>query len=173
MHLRNRWDIRQHVDGSVFFMEINYREGRLTRNYNLRKALQYVNDPAELVNKVIKLPGNLPGESIFPGMAKGVNGKFREEFPPKPLITNNDKAREHYALALEELGLDKITLVMLSGDNPSANKQSEYYQSKYAKELGLELKLDRQIFKQRLQKMTDGDFRSGTWLVGVRITRTH
>ena len=78
--------------------------------------------------------------------------------PAKPLITNNDKAREHYALALEELGLDKITLVMLSGDNPSANKQSEYYQSKYAKELGLELKLDRQIFKQRLQKMTDGDF---------------
>ena len=156
--LRNRWDIRQHVDGSVFFMEINYREGRLTRNYNLRKALQYVNDPAELVNKVIKLPGNLPGESIFPVWLKGVNGKFREEYPAKPLITNNDKAREHYALALEELGLDKITLVMLSGDNPSANKQSEYYQSKYAKELGLELKLDRQIFKQRLQKMTDGDF---------------
>ena len=156
--LRNRWDIRQHVDGSVFFMEINYREGRLTRNYNLRKALQYVNDPSELVNKVIKLPGNLPGESIFPVWLKGVNGKFREEFPAKPLVTNNDKAREHYALALEELGLDKITLVMLSGDNPSANKQSEYYQSKYAKELGLELKLDRQIFKQRLQKMTDGDF---------------
>ena len=79
--LRNRWDIRQHVDGSVFFMEINYREGRLTRNYNLRKALQYVNDPSELVNKVIKLPGNLPGESIFPVWLKGVNGKFREEFP--------------------------------------------------------------------------------------------
>ena len=134
------------------------REGRLTRNYNLRKALQYVNDPSELVNKVIKLPGNLPGESIFPVWLKGVNGKFREEFPAKPLMTNHDKAREHYALALEELGLDKITLVMLSGDNPSANKQSEYYQSKYAKVLGLELKLDRQIFKQRLQKMTDGDF---------------
>ena len=156
--LRNRWDIRQHVDGSVFFIEINHREERLTRNYNLRKALQYVNDPAELVNKVIKLPGNLPGESIFPVWVQGVRGKFREEFPARPLMTNYDKAREHYALALEELGVDEITLVMLSGDNPAANKQSEYYQSKYAKELGLQLKLDRQIFKQRLQKMTDGDF---------------
>ncbi len=156
--LRNRWDIRQHVDGSVFFIEINHREDRLTRNYNLRKALQYVNDPGELVNKVIKLPGNLPGESIFPVWLQGVNGKFREEFPPKPLQTNHAKARQHYAQALEELGVDNITLVMLSGDNPAANKQSEYYQSKYAKILGLELKLDRQIFKQRLQKMTDGDF---------------
>lgn len=156
--LRNRWDIRQHVDGSVFFIEINHREDRLTRNYNLRKALQYVNDPSELVNKVIKLPGNLPGASIFPVWLQGVNGKFREEFPARPLVTNHDKAREHYALALEELGLDSITLVMLSGDNPSANKQSEYYQNKYSKVLGLDLKLDRQIFKQRLQKMTDGDF---------------
>lgn len=156
--LRNRWDIRQHVDGSVFFIEVNHREGRLTRNYNLRKALQYVHDPSELVNKVIKLPGNLPGASIFPVWLQGVDGKFREEFPPKPLLTNHEKAKEHYAKALEELGLEKITLVMLSGDNPSANKQSEYYQSKYAKVLGLELKLDRQIFKQRLQKMTDGDF---------------
>ena len=156
--LRNRWDIRQHNDGSVFFIEVNHREERLTSNANLRKALQYVNDPSELVNKVIKLPGNLPGESIFPVWLQGVNGKFREEFPPKPLVTDHDKAREHYALALEELGLDEITLVMLSGDNPSANKQSEYYQSKYAKVLGLDLKLDRQIFKQRLQKMTDGDF---------------
>ena len=157
--LRNHWDIRQHVDGSVFFIEVNHRPERLTSNYNLRKALQYVNDPSELVNKIIKLPGNLPGESIFPVWLKGVNGKFREEYPPKPLPTNHDKAREHYALALKELGYETLPpLVMLSGDNPSAHKQSEYYQSKYATVLGLDLKLDRQIFKQRLQKMTDGDF---------------
>ena len=157
--LRSRWDVKQHVDGSVFFMEVNHRPERLTSNLNLRKALQYTNDPVELVNKVIKLPGNLPAESIFPVWLKGVNGKFREEFPPKPLETNHEKARQHLALALEELGYETLPpLVLLSGDNPAAHKQSEYYQSKLAEVLGIELRLDRQIFKQRLQKMTDGDF---------------
>ena len=157
--LENRWEIRQHVDGSVFFMEVNHRPERLTSNYNLRKALQYINDPVELVNKVIKLPGNIPAQSIFPVWLKGVNGRFRDEFPATPMETNHNKAKEHMSLALEELGLDQPpALVLLSGDNPAAHKQSEYYQSKYAEILGIDLKLDRQIFKQRLQKMTDGDF---------------
>ena len=47
---------------------------------------------------------------------------------------------------------------MLSGDNPSSNKQSEYYQALYKRELDIEVKIDRQIFKQRLAKMTAGDF---------------
>ena len=47
---------------------------------------------------------------------------------------------------------------MLTGDSPSANKQSEYYQNLFKQKLGIDIKIDRQIFKQRLAKMTAGDF---------------
>ena len=157
--LRNRWRIREHIDGSVFFLELNHRSDRLTSNYNLRKALQLVHDPVELVNKVIKLPGNLPGASIFPVWLRGVEGYFRNEYDAPVYEPDEEKAREYLALALEELGLDELPpLVFLCGDSPNASKQAEYYQNVYKERLGIDVKLDKQIFKQRLAKMTAGDF---------------
>ena len=157
--MKNRWVIKQHNDGSVFYMSLNHRPGRLTANYNLRRALQLVNDPHELVNKVIKLPGILPGESLFPVWLRGVNGYFREEYPAPKHIPNEKLGREHLAMALEELNLTELPpLFLLTGDNPTTHKQSEYYQNLFQKKLGIEVKIDRQIFKQRLDKMTRGDF---------------
>ena len=79
--LEQRWKLERFNDGSVFFIEFNHRPSRLTHNRNLRKAIQFVFDPAELVYKVIKLPGNTPGESLFPVWLKGVDGYFRQEYP--------------------------------------------------------------------------------------------
>ena len=157
--LQQRWRINRFSDGSVYFMELNHRPERLTSNYNLRKALQAVNDPGELVYKVIKLPGNLPGNSLFPVWLKGVSGYFRQEYPAPDHQPNEAQGREYLALALDELGLEELPpLVMLTGDSPSANKQSEYYQNLFKQKLGIDIKIDRQIFKQRLAKMTAGDF---------------
>ena len=55
------------------------------RNLNLRRALALVSDPGELVYKVMKLPGNLPGVSLFPEWLPGVHGLFREEYPAEPM----------------------------------------------------------------------------------------
>ena len=157
--LHQRWRINRFADGSVYFMELNHAPERLTSNYHLRKALQAVNDPAELVYKVIKLPGNLPGKSLFPVWLKGVNGYFRQEYPAPEQVPDEALGRRYLAQALDELGLDEPPpLVMLTGDSPSANKQSEYYQNLFKQKLGIDIKIDRQIFKQRLAKMTAGDF---------------
>ena len=157
--LQQRWRINRFADGSVYFMELNHAPGRLTRNYHLRKALQAVNDPAELVYKVIKLPGNLPGQSLFPVWLKGVNGYFRQEYPAREHVPDVALGRRYLATALEELGLAQLpALVMLTGDSQSANKQSEYYQNLFKQKLDIDIKIDRQIFKQRLAKMTAGDF---------------
>ncbi len=75
------WQIHRFMDGSVFYTEFNFRPDRPTRNWHLRKAIQLVLDPSELVYKVIKLPGYLPGKSLFPVWLKGVNRPFREEYP--------------------------------------------------------------------------------------------
>ncbi|MCZ6659504.1 MAG: peptide ABC transporter substrate-binding protein, partial [Gammaproteobacteria bacterium] len=157
--LEQRWHIERFMDGSVFFMEFNHRDDRVTRNLNLRKAMLLAQDPSELVYKVIKIPGYLPGESLFPVFLPGVNGKFRDEYPAPKHHMNVEQARIYLDKAKQELGLDELPpLVMLTGDNPVSNIQSEYFQAVFKKNLGLDIKIDRQIFKQRLAKMTSGDF---------------
>ena len=69
--MQQRWKIKRFADGSVYYIGLNHRPDRLTSNDHLRKALQAVNDPAELVYKIIKLPGNLPAESLFPVWLEG------------------------------------------------------------------------------------------------------
>jgi len=157
--LVQRWRLHRFIDGSIFFMEFNHREDRPTANYHLRKAMQLALDPAELVYKVVKLPGYLPAESLFPIWLKGVEHNLRQEYPPPKVELDLQAAQRHLALAKEQLGVTELQhLVLLSGDNPLSNKQSEYYQATLKKRLGLDIRIDKQIFKQRLAKMTAGDF---------------
>ncbi|MYE85736.1 MAG: peptide ABC transporter substrate-binding protein [Gammaproteobacteria bacterium] len=157
--LEQRWHIHRHMDGSVFYLDFNHREGRLTRNLNLRKAMILAQDPGELVYKVTKTPGYLPGESLFPRFLEGVHGKFRDEHPAPTYPMDLQAARAHLEAARRELGLEAFPpLVLLAGDNPVSNIQTEYFQAVFKKNLGLDIKIDRQIFKQRLAKMTSGDF---------------
>ncbi len=157
--MQQRWHIHRFMDGGVFYIEFNHRPGRLTGNHHLRKAMQLATESAELVYKVTKLPGYLPGESLFPVWLKGVHGFFREEYPANYPHMDLEQARRHLEKAKQELGLKVIPpLVLLSGDNPVSNIQAEYYQQIFRKHLGLDLKIDKQIFKQRLAKMLSGDF---------------
>jgi len=157
--MEQRWHIQRFVEGTLFFLEFNHREDRITRNHNLRKALQLAQDPTELVYKALKEASYLPGTSLFPEFIQGVNGPFRGEYPPPEHRLNLQRAREHLELARQELGLEEFPpIVLLSQDSPVALVVAEYYQALYKKNLGLEIRIDAQIFKQRLAKMTAGDF---------------
>lgn len=157
--MEQRWHIQRNQDGTVFFLEFNHRPDRITRNYNLRKAMQLVMDMEELVYKVTKLPGYLPGESLFPVWLMGVNDYLRKEHPAPKVKLNQKLALEHLATAKRELGIDEWPQIsLLSGDTPVANIQSEWAQALLKTKLGLDVRIDRQIFKQRLAKMTSGDF---------------
>ncbi|MFT5482712.1 MAG: oligopeptide transport system substrate-binding protein [Halieaceae bacterium] len=155
----NRQKMLSFSDGTVFFIEFNHRSERLTRNLNLRRAMQAAFDAAELTYKVIGLPGNIPAASLFPVWLEGAEGKLSEEHPPPVVEINIEKARKYLELARQELGIDEFPpLSLLLSDTPSAIKQAEYFQNIMARELGLNIILDRQIFKQRLAKMTSGEF---------------
>ena len=157
--LRQRWHIKRQMDGTLFYLEFNHRDNRFTRNRNLRRAMQLVVDMEELVYKVTKLPGYLVGESLFPVWLPGIEGKFREEFPAPELQLNHALALEHLALAKQELGIDRFPpLSLLAGDSTVADIQSEWLQGVLKTKLGLDVKIDKQIFKQRLAKMTRGEF---------------
>jgi oligopeptide transport system substrate-binding protein len=157
--MRLRWKLGRYNDGSVFYIDFNFRPGRVTSNHNLRKAMQLVSDSGELVNKVIALPGYQPAVSLFPAWLKGAEKPFRQEHPPTLVKPDYAAARRHLELAKKELGLEQIPpLVLLSDDSPISNRQTEYFQNLFMRTLGIEIKIDKQIFKQRLAKMTAGDF---------------
>jgi oligopeptide transport system substrate-binding protein len=154
-----RWPMERFNEGAIFFLEFNHRDGRPTQNLHLRKAIQLVLDTGELVNEVIKLPGYLPGQSLFPVWLRGTNGLFRQEYPAKPPKVDLAAAREHLDLARKELGLDVFPpITLLCDDRPLTSRITEYLQARLKQDLGLEVRIDRQIFKQRLAKMTSGDF---------------
>ena len=156
--LSQRFRIRRFTTGSVFFIEYNHRPERVTSNINLRKAIQHVFDPDEMVNRVLAVPGNLRGESIFPVWLNGVEDKFRREYPAPTARYSVATAKQYLERAREQLGGEIPPLVLLVGDSPTATKQGEYMQGLLLNKLGLEVKIDVQTFKQRLAKMTSGDF---------------
>jgi oligopeptide transport system substrate-binding protein len=157
--LTQKFRIRRFTTGSVYFMEYNHRADRVTRSLNLRKAIQHVFDPDEMVNKVLATPGNLPGKSVFPVWLSGKTGKFRQEYPAPEATLDLALALDYLEKAKIELGLKEIPpLILLVGDSPTAAKQAEYMQGMLKSKLGLDLKIDIQTFKQRLAKMTSGDF---------------
>lgn len=157
--LEQRWPLHRFNDGSVWYIEMNHRPGHLTANYNFRRALQLANDPAELVNKVLKMPSYTVAESLFPAYVKGQHGLFRLEHPPPRVTMDVAKAREHLELARRELGVDAFPpLVLLSDDTPGAVTYSEYLQEHLRRHLGLEVLVDRQSFRQRIAKQENGEF---------------
>jgi oligopeptide transport system substrate-binding protein len=157
--LVKRWPINRFQRGAVFYMEFNHRKDRPTTNLHLRRAIQLVIDPDEVVYRVIKLPGNLPGRSLFPVWLDGNQGKFREEYPATQVLPNAVEARRQLALAKKELGLETLPpLTLLSDDGALGDKMTEYFQETLRRELGLTIRIDKQIFKQRLAKMSAGDF---------------
>jgi oligopeptide transport system substrate-binding protein len=157
--LQQRWPLRKYNDGSMWFIEMNFREGRLTRNFHLRRALQLANDQTELVYKVLKTPSLTVAESLFPGYVKGERGLFRQEFPPPRVTTDLAAARAELELARQELGLEAFPpLVLLADDTPGAITHSEYLQEYLRRHLGLEVRIDRQNFRQRLEKQNQGEF---------------
>jgi oligopeptide transport system substrate-binding protein len=157
--LQNRLRIHAHADGSVFYVEFNHRPDRVTRNINLRKAMQAVYDSQELVYKVIGIAGYVPGKSLFPVYSNGVAGKFREEYPVKNPPLNLQQARAYLAQAKLELGLEQIPALSLLGDDGEiAALQAQYLQSLFKRTLGLDIKIDIQTFKQRLDKSQNGNF---------------
>ncbi|HEY9036188.1 MAG TPA: peptide ABC transporter substrate-binding protein [Pseudomonadales bacterium] len=153
------YPIRSFSTGAVFFVEINHRPERVTSALKLRQAIQALIDPAVLVNRIMAIPGNRPTDTLFPSWVKGVEKPFIEEYPPPVIERSLLRARTLLQEYLDESGLDAPPpLVLLTGDNPMAVQQAQYIQYVLGQGLGIEVRIDKQIFKQILEKMRAGDF---------------
>lgn len=157
--MQERMQIKTFMDGAIFFIEFNQRQSRPTRSKYLRKAIQSVLNTEDLVYKVIGNPGSFPARTIFPRWMKGVTDDFVREFPPSRVAVDIEQSRKYIELAKQELGVDEIPpITLLADDSQGGSKVSEYLQAVMKQALGLDVRVDAQIFKQRLAKMTAGDF---------------
>lgn len=153
-------EVRSYAAGTLFYLEFNHRASRPTRNTNLRLALQAVLDRNELVD-VVGLPGVVPAGSLFPCWLRSLASPrhFCDDYPPPEIRHDADRGRRLLAKAMDELGLSEPpSLTLLAGDSATARREAEYYQRVFERELGVELVIDRQTFKERLAKMNAGDF---------------
>jgi oligopeptide transport system substrate-binding protein len=153
------YPVKQFSTGSMYYWEFNMRPGRLSANRSFRLALQALFDPELLVNKIIGLPGVRAADSLFPRAFKVDGTTFLDQYPPPLPQRNLLLARQRLEQARRELNLVHFPpLLLLSGDSPRAQKEAEYFQQLLSAGLGLEARIDRQTFKQRLDKMTRGEF---------------
>lgn len=148
--------LKTFVSGGMAFLRFNFDEARLTSDYRIRRALQLVFDPNEFVNKVIGIPGYRPAHSFFPSWIQGVGDRFIAEYPPEPVALNESRARALVSEVRQER--DIATLTLLTVTSPTGAKIAEYFQGLIKQKLGIDVKVDQQIFKQYLDKSRRGEF---------------
>lgn len=136
---------------------LNLAEGRLTSNLKLRKAIRLAIDRDVYTNIIVGLPGTRKVDTVFTQRMLGVYGSFQKEYPAPAIDYDLVRARHLLSEAKKELGVDKLPpLIMLI--NETRQIEAEFVQSQLINALGIELRIDKQTFKQSLVKMRGGDF---------------
>jgi oligopeptide transport system substrate-binding protein len=157
---KENFKLQKFADGYLRYMQFNFRPGRVTANKNLRKAIQSIFNPKEYVTTVVGIPGTQQGVGLVPVSMPGKSSpSFRKEYPLPPQKQDLAKAKQYLQLALKELNLTKIPpLIWLCADTQLDVQEAEYFQNLFKRYLSIDLKIDKQIFKQRIAKQMVGEF---------------
>lgn len=153
-----RLKVRTFVTGGIAYLQFNMREERPSHIKSLRKAIQATLDPEVFVNKVIAVPGYKPAFSLFPSWINGTDKKFLEEYPPIVDAHNPQHAKRWMVEARMSFKGRIPPLTLLTVSSPTGLKIAEYVQGMLNTELGLDIRIDNQTFKQYLVKANSGDF---------------
>jgi len=153
-----RLPMKSFAEGSLWYLLYNHRPGRPTANDHLRRAIQLAYDPREFLSSVIGIPGTRPARGIVPSWTSGVGDTFRKEHPLPPVLPDLQEARRELELARADLGGRIPPLSWFTFEGAGAQREAEYFQYVLKTRLGLEVVIDKQIFKQVLAKETAGDF---------------
>jgi oligopeptide transport system substrate-binding protein len=155
--LMNHLNIKADKPGTVYYLSFNLKEERVTRSPSLRHLIQSVVDTEELALRVLGVPGAEPGVSIFPA---AMRARFSgPQAIARPSLANGLGIDDLLEQTKRELGSDSIPpIVLLVRDNSINVKTAEYLQQVFANKLNIELKIDRQTFKQLLAKSSTADY---------------
>ncbi len=153
-----KMNIKSFNDGSVWMFVFNTKN-KILANKNLRKAIQVGISRKEYISQVNGIPGTKPAFGLIPDYMPSVKNNYGKEFPIKFDDGNIIQAKKYLTEALKELKLETLPPIkMLGTDKDEDRKDLEYFQSYLKKNLGIDLVLDFQTFKVRIEKTNNYDF---------------
>lgn len=143
-------------DGSTFYLEYNMTDPQLA-NVNLRKAITYAVDKQAFIDSIVKNTSKAAVSFTAPAI-NGLNKKFSDEVGALIPTLDVAKAKEFYNKALQELGVDQVTLTMICDDSDTAIKNAAFVQEQLKVNLGININVESMPFKSRIERMSNKDF---------------
>lgn len=149
--------VRRETTNCLSWIMLNQDPNRITSHKKIRQAIRYALDRDRYANTIVGLPGTLVANSPYSTNLESQTGPFLQEFPPPEIEYNVAKGRQLIAEAKQELGVEEIPpIVMLINENRQI--EGEFVQSQLENALGLDVRVDKQTFKQSIAKFYQGDF---------------
>lgn len=154
-------DLHTMPTSSVFYLKFNQqRENTPLQNVNIRKALAMAFDKQAYADVVLQ-NGSIAANGLVPeGLALDPStGEDYREQNGDLLTFDATEAQTYFEKGLAELGVESITLELLSDDTENAKRSSEFLQSQLQTNLpGLTVTLRNVPFKVRLEADTTGEY---------------
>lgn len=151
-------NFKERPDVGVQFLRLN-QQNNVLKNVHARKAIDQSIDKKAFVNVLLN-DGSLPAYSLVPkNFVQGPDGKdFRAE--NGDLTKENPKeAKALWKKAKQELGVEKVTLELLTSDSDLSKKTGSYLKEQLEKNLdGLTVNIKSQPRKQQVTLLLDGQY---------------
>ena len=156
-------DLKTQPTSTVAYLKFNQeRNGEETAlaNENIRKAIAMAFDKQAYVDTVLQ-NGSIPANGLVPESlaVDPATGEDYREQNGDLLKFDKKQAQEYFAKGLQELGVDSLSLEILSDDTENAKKSIEFLQGQLTQNLpGLEITLRNVPFKVRLDANSNQDY---------------
>ncbi|MGM9943355.1 MAG: peptide ABC transporter substrate-binding protein [Lysinibacillus sp.] len=136
---------------TIYFFRMNHANEYL-KNENIRKAIDMGWNKQDMADLLLK-NGSVPAYYLVPaGFVNGPDGKDFRESSGNYNETDIAKAQEYWNKGLEELGVDSVTLDLLSYDGEMSKVLVEYIKNQLETNLpGLTIAINIQPSKQKLE----------------------
>ena len=149
--------IRKGPTNCLAWLTLNQQPGRLTAYPAFRQAVRYALDRDRYVNTIVGLPGTRKIESIFTRRIQGVSQNFQREHPATAIEFSIEKARSLIRELKLEMGVERLPPVVLLA-NETRQIEAEFLQAQLSAALDIEIRVDKQTFKQAIAKMQAHDY---------------
>ncbi|WP_431804780.1 peptide ABC transporter substrate-binding protein [Halobacillus andaensis] len=151
----------------LYFFKFNQEANEALANVDVRKAISYSIDRQALVDTILN-DGSVPAEGYVPSNFVNMpdsDEDFRDA--QGPLVEyDEEKAKEHWDTALEELGTDEVEIELLGDDTGTVSNVMAYYKEKLESTLdGLTINVMEVPFNERVERDQNSEFEieAATW----------
>jgi oligopeptide transport system substrate-binding protein len=143
--------------GTIAYFEYNVNN-KFFANKKIRKAFAFAVNRDEYVSKVLK-GGSMPAYAFVPGLIRGKNKSFRQEYGEKLFSYSTVEAKKLLAEGLKEIGhTGVVTVKLMTDDGDRALQSAQYIQENLRAALGVNIVIETVTFGMRLTNMQNKNF---------------